>query len=98
MVGADAGEVAQFLEQGRADVALLPGSAMRAYQLGGRMQQLPIASKVYTPVRKGAGVFTRSKHSRTALEFLKFAGSSEGRAIFRHAGFDVPRRSAAGKH
>jgi molybdate transport system substrate-binding protein len=98
VVGADTAQVAQFLENRNADVALLPGSALRAYQLGST-RVLPIPpKKLYSPVRKGAGVLARSKHQRQALEFLKFAVSPDGKAIFREAGFDEPQRVAARKH
>ena len=97
LIGENIAEVAQFLEKGDADVALLPGSALRTYQLRS-MRVIPIASNLYSPIRKGAGVLTRAKHPRQALEFLKFAVSPDGKAIFRQAGFDEPQRAAAGKH
>ncbi|MGA8432915.1 MAG: molybdate ABC transporter substrate-binding protein [Candidatus Sulfotelmatobacter sp.] len=94
VVAQDVAEAAQLLKQGRADAALLPGSAIRMYQLSS-LWVLPIDPiHVYTPVAKGAGMLRRSKHSRLALEFLRFAASPEGRAIFRKAGFDEPQRFA----
>lgn len=92
VVGQDVAEAVQLLKQGHADAALLPGSAIRMYELNS-LWVLPIdSSRVYTPIPKGAGVLRRSKHPRQALEFLKFAVSPEGRAIFRQAGFDEPQR------
>jgi ABC-type molybdate transport system substrate-binding protein len=79
-----------MFEKGDADVALLPGSAIRAHRLESTLV-IPIASShLYTPVREGAGVLKGSKHPRQALEFVKFAVSPDGRAIFRQAGFDEP--------
>jgi molybdate transport system substrate-binding protein len=93
VVGQDVAEAAQLLKQGRADAALLPGSAIRMYQLNS-LRVLPIdSSRVYTPIAKGAGVLRRSKHPRQAMEFLKFAVSPEGREIFRKAGFDEPQHA-----
>ncbi|HLJ28235.1 MAG TPA: extracellular solute-binding protein [Candidatus Angelobacter sp.] len=82
VVGADVAEAAQFLKRGSADVALLPETAIKAYQLKSSTRMLLIPSKVHSPVRKGAGVLRRSKHPRQALAFLKFATSPEGKAIF----------------
>jgi molybdate transport system substrate-binding protein len=97
LVGEDVAQVAQFLEKGSADVALLPGSALNAHHLGST-RVLPIPSKkLYSPIQMGAGVLRQSKHSRQALEFLRFAVSSDGKAIFRDAGFDEPQRTAARK-
>jgi molybdate transport system substrate-binding protein len=94
VVGQDVAEAAQLFKQGRADSALLPGSAIRMYQLSSR-RVLPIdSSHLYTPIPKGAGVLRRAKHPRQAAEFLKFAVSPEGRAIFRQNGFDEPQRVA----
>ncbi|MGO9516474.1 MAG: molybdate ABC transporter substrate-binding protein [Candidatus Korobacteraceae bacterium] len=89
LIGEDIVEVAQFMEKGDADVAVLPGSALSAYQLRG-MRVIPIASNLYNPIRKGAGVLRGAKHPRQAFEFLKFAVSPDGKAIFRLAGFDEP--------
>ena len=89
VIGENIAEVARLLEQGDADVALLPGSALRVYQLSS-LRVLPIASSLHRPIRKGAAVLRRSKHPRQALEFLKFAASSDGKAVFRQAGFDEP--------
>jgi molybdate transport system substrate-binding protein len=97
VIGDDIAEVAQFLEKGDADVALLPGSALRACQLR-RVRVIPVASNQYTPIRKGAGVLRGAEHPRQALEFLTFAVSPEGKASFRQAGFDEPQRAATGKH
>jgi molybdate transport system substrate-binding protein len=94
VVGQDVAEVAQLLEKGGADVALLPGSAIHTYQLTSLRVIPVIPNHVYSPIRKGAGVLKRSKHPRQALEFLRFAASPEGRAIFRRAGFDEPQRAA----
>lgn len=98
VVGQDVADVAQLLEKGDADVALLPGSAIRAYQLRS-LRVLPVTSShVYKPIRRGAALLRRSKHPKQALEFLKFAVSPDGKAIFRQAGFDEPERAAAGLH
>ena len=97
VVGSDVAEVAQLIAQGRADVALLPASAIRTYQLGStRVITLP--SKGYSPIGKGAAVLRKSKHPRQALEFLQFAASAEGKAAFGQAGFDEPQPSIAKKH
>jgi molybdate transport system substrate-binding protein len=94
VVGENVAEAAQLLKQGRADAALIPGSAIHMYQLSS-LRVLPIdSSRVYTPIAKGAGVLRRSKHPRQAAEFLKLAVSPEGRAIFRQAGFDERQRVA----
>jgi molybdate transport system substrate-binding protein len=96
LVAEDVAEAAQFLKKGDADVVLLPGSAIRAYQLTS-MRTLPIISThVYTPIRKGAAVLRRAKHPRQALAFLKFAASPEGRDVFRRAGFEELRSATAG--
>lgn len=88
VIGDTVAEVAQLLQKGGADVAVLPGGALNAYQLRST-QVIPIASAHYSQLRKGAGVLKRSQHPQQALAFLKFAASPKGRAIFRTAGFDV---------
>jgi molybdate transport system substrate-binding protein len=89
VIGETIAEVAQSLEKGGADVAVLPGSAMQAYQLRST-QVIPIAANLYSPMRKGAGVLRRSRHPQQAMTFLKFAVSHDGKTVFREAGFDAP--------
>jgi molybdenum ABC transporter molybdate-binding protein len=86
LIGKDNSEVAQFLEHGDADVALLPMTAARAFGLWGA-RVIPISPRLSPPIRMGAVVIMRSKHRSQALEFLRFAASSEGRAIFRREGY-----------
>jgi len=49
------------------------------------------------PMRMGAVAITRSKRHRETLEFLKFATSADGLAIFQRYGFYGPRRVAPRK-
>lgn len=98
LIGNNIAEAAHFLEHGDAAVALLPGTAIKAYQFDNNTRVLLIPSKLYRPIRKGAGVLRRSQHPAQALEFLKFAVSREGRAILEDAGLDEPHRAIAGKH
>jgi molybdate transport system substrate-binding protein len=86
LIGKDNSEVAQFLEHGDADVALLPMTAARASGLWGA-RVIPISPRLYPPIRMGAVVMMRSKRRAEALEFLKFAASPDGRKIFRADGF-----------
>jgi len=86
LIGKDNSEVAQFLEHGDADVALLPMTAERASGLFGA-RVIPISPRLYPPIRMGAVVIMRSKRRSEALAFLRFAASSEGRAIFRREGY-----------
>jgi molybdate transport system substrate-binding protein len=86
LIGKDNSEVAQFMEHGDADVALLPMTAARASGLWGA-RVIPISPRLYPPMRMGAGVLIRSKRRSEALEFLRFAASSDGRAIFRREGY-----------
>jgi molybdenum ABC transporter molybdate-binding protein len=86
LIGKDNSDVAQFMEHGDADVALLPMTAARASGLWGT-RVIPISSRLYPPTRMGAVVIMRSKRRSEALEFLRFAASSDGRKIFRLDGF-----------
>jgi molybdate transport system substrate-binding protein len=86
LIGKDNSEVAQLMEHGDADVALLPMTAARASGLWGA-RVVPISSRLYPPMRMGAVVMMRSKRRPEALAFLRFAASSEGRAIFRREGY-----------
>jgi molybdate transport system substrate-binding protein len=86
LIGKDNSEVAQFLEHGDADVALLPMTAARASGLWGA-RVIPIPARSYPPIRMGAVVITQSKRRSQALEFLRFAASSDGRNIFHRNGF-----------
>ena len=86
LIGKDNAQVAQFLENGDADVALLPATAARASGLWGA-RVIPISPSLYPPIRMGAVVIMRSKRRSEALEFLRFAASSDGRTIFRREGF-----------
>jgi molybdate transport system substrate-binding protein len=86
LIGKDNLEVAQFLEHGDADVALLPMTAARASGLWGA-RVIPISPRLYPPIRMGAVVMMRSKRRSGALAFLKFAASADGRRIFHADGF-----------
>jgi molybdenum ABC transporter molybdate-binding protein len=86
LIGKDNSQVAQFLENGDADVALLPMTAARASGLWGA-RVIPVSASLYPPIRMGAVVIMRSKRRSEALEFLRFAASSDGRTIFRREGF-----------
>ncbi len=98
VVAEDVGQTAEYLEKGNADVALLPESTLNVHHLSSaRVLTIP-SKKLYTQIQMGAGVLKRSRHSRKALEFLRFAVSPEGKATFRDAGFDVPQPTAARKH
>jgi molybdate transport system substrate-binding protein len=85
LIGKDNSEVAQFLEHGDADVALLPMTAARASGLWGA-RVIPISPRLYPPIRMGAVVMMRSRRRSEALVFLKFAASPDGRKIFRPGG------------
>jgi molybdate transport system substrate-binding protein len=86
LIGKDNSEVAQLMEHGDADVALLPMTAARASGLFGA-RVIPISPRLYPPMRMGAVVLMRSKRRSEALEFLRFAASPDGRAIFRRDGY-----------
>jgi molybdate transport system substrate-binding protein len=86
LIGKDNSQVAQFMEKGDADVALLPMTAARASGLWGA-RVVPIFPSLYPPIKMGAVVIMRSKHHREALELIRFAASSDGKAIFRRYGF-----------
>ena len=88
VIGDTVAEVAQLIQKGGADVAILPGSALKAYQLRST-QVIPIVSAHSSQLRKGAGVLKKSQHRDQARAFLKFAVSPAGRTIFRNAGFDA---------
>ncbi len=86
LIGKDNSQVAQFMRTGDADVALLPMSAARAYGLWGA-RVIPISPSLYPPIKMGAVVIMRSNHHREALALIRFAASSDGKAIFRRYGF-----------
>jgi len=67
-------------------VALLPMTAARASGLWSA-RVIPVSPSLYPPIRMGAVVIMRSKRRSEALAFLRFAASSEGRAIFRREGY-----------
>lgn len=96
LVGDNSSQVAQFVQNGSADVALLPLSAIRAYALSGT-REISISPSLAPPISMGAVAIKRSRHQREALEFIKFAASSEGQAIFRRYGFDPPQRTGIKK-
>jgi molybdate transport system substrate-binding protein len=85
LVGEDIARTAQLLQSGNASVAVLPQSAARDLLAGARI--IPIAPKLYQPLRMEAVVLARSKHRREAMEFLRFAASPPGQAIFVRHGF-----------
>ena len=86
LIGKDNSEVAQFMEHGDADVALLPMTAARASGLCGA-RVIAIPPRLYPPIRKGAVVIDEIEAPFGALEFLRFAASSDGKAIFRREGY-----------
>ena len=97
LVGENLAQAAHFEENGNSDVALLTMSTTRAYPLGGT-QVMAIASNLYRPIRMEAVVVTRSKHRREALEFLRFAASPPGQAIFTRYGFREPKGRTVQRH
>jgi molybdate transport system substrate-binding protein len=86
LIAKDNSEVAEFMEHGDADVALLPMTTARASGLFGA-RVIPISARLYPPMRMGAVVIMRSKRRSEALAFLRFAASPDGRAIFRREGY-----------
>ncbi|MGA8874768.1 MAG: molybdate ABC transporter substrate-binding protein [Candidatus Korobacteraceae bacterium] len=87
VIGDSVAEVAQLLQKGGADVAVLPGSALNTYQLRST-QIIPIVSAHFSQLRKGAGVLKKSQHQQQALAFLKFAVSPQGQSVFHNAGLE----------
>jgi len=73
------------MEHGDADAALLPMTAARAAGLWGA-RVIPISPRLYPPIRMEAVVIKRSKRRSEAFQFLRFAVSSDRRAIFRREG------------
>lgn len=96
LVGDDSSQVAQFVQNGSADVALLPSSAIRAYSLSGT-RMISIPASLAPAISMGAVVLKRSKHRQEALGFLKFTTLAEGEAIFRRYGFEPAQRAGAGR-
>jgi molybdate transport system substrate-binding protein len=82
----DVSQVAQQLQSGQADAAVLPVTAVNAYGLRDA-RVVPIAPNLYRPLRMEAAVVMRSRHRREALELVKFAASPNGQTIFRRSGF-----------
>jgi molybdate transport system substrate-binding protein len=87
LVGEDAAQVARFLQNGNADVALLPASMAKT--LAG-VRVIPVAAKLAPPLPMAAIVIARSRHPRESQEFLNFAASTRGRTIFARHGFAEP--------
>jgi len=85
--GDDPAQVAQFLQNGSAEVALLPASIART--LSG-VRVIPIAAKLAPPLPMVAIAIARSRHPREARELVDFAASPRGRAIFVRYGFAEP--------
>jgi molybdate transport system substrate-binding protein len=86
LIGKDNLQVAQLLQSGDADVALLPMTAARASGLWSA-RVIPVSPSLYPPIRMGAMVIARSKRRAEALAFVRFAASPDGRSIFRRDGF-----------
>jgi len=90
-VGKDLSDIADLMERGDVSAALLPQSALETYSLRGA-RVIPIPQNLYPQIRMEAALARRSKHPREAAEFLRFAASDDGKAIFRQSGFLEPRR------
>jgi molybdenum ABC transporter molybdate-binding protein len=78
--------VSEALERGDAELALLPKSALQVYPLRGA-RVITVPSNLHPPMLIGAGVPRRSKHQRDALALMKFAASTDGKAVFHQFGF-----------
>jgi molybdate transport system substrate-binding protein len=89
LIAPDAAQVAQLLESGSADVAILPLTATRAYELRGA-RLIPLPPSLYRALRMDAAVRAHSAHWRESRELIRFAASAEGAEILRRNGFDVP--------
>jgi molybdenum ABC transporter molybdate-binding protein len=88
--------VAEAMERGDAELALLPKSALQAYSLrGARVIKVP--ASLQPPLTIRGAVVRRSQHQREALAFLRFAGSAEGKEVFRLFGFEEARRTSPSK-
>jgi len=92
-VGKDLSDVAQLIERGDANAAILPKSALQTYSLRGTRVIL-IAQSLYPPIRMGAGVPRRSQHKQEAMRFLRFAVSPDGQEVFRQSGFSESKLPA----
>lgn len=88
-VAENVAKLAQLMEHGNVEVALLPNSALQAYQLRGT-RVIAVPSR---PLVMGAAVVRRSQHPRQAQAFLRFAVSPDGKDILRQFGFNQPQRT-----
>lgn len=86
LVGDSVGEAGQFLEQGQADVALLPDSATSTGSLP-HVRVIKLSPNLYSPILMGAVVMKRAKNRKEAAAFVNFAATPAARAIFRRYGF-----------
>jgi len=91
-VGDGISQTAQHVQEGAADVALLPVTA-ECSSWGARA--IPIPPNLYRPIAMGAAVVTRSKHHQETYAFLRFAASPAGTAIFSRYGFSPVRTISA---
>lgn len=91
LVGDDVSQTAQRVQNGDADLALLPASAA-CNVWGARV--VPIPSNLYRPIMMGAAVITRSKHHPETYAFLRFAVSPAGAAILSRNGLSAKSLSA----
>jgi molybdate transport system substrate-binding protein len=88
IVGDSVAETAQFVEQGQADVALLPTSAIRTNSLA-NFRVIKLSPSLYQPIIMGAVVMKPTRNRKEAIAFVNFAASPIARAIFRRYGFSA---------
>lgn len=77
----------QFVRTGNADAGIVALGLVAAF---GAADHLPLPDSLHAPLRQGAAVLRRSRHTAAANRFLDFVMGAEGQRILRRHGFAAP--------
>jgi molybdate transport system substrate-binding protein len=91
VLGEDVSQTTQFVVSGNAQASLTALSLMFAPETKSRGRYWVVPSSDYPPIEQAAVIVGRSSEKKLARAFLDYLQTPEGRSIFRHYGFAVPK-------
>jgi molybdate transport system substrate-binding protein len=89
VLGQSVAQAAQFAATGAADVAILPASLAGEPALAGGTA-VPVPQELHPRLEQSGMVLARAREPALARAFLDFVTGSDGRAILRRHGYDLP--------
>lgn len=87
--GENVQQAVQFVRSGSAEAGIVARSVADTPDLSWTL----VEDRVHSPLNQMAVVLARSKHPATAMSFIRFVNSPDGRVVLRQFGFLLPNES-----